>query len=84
MQFYICLGLREAAGCGDFRSGDEFEVDADTVERVAVVEIGYIDWSIQRDGKFENGDWVVRFSQQSGDPIGTEDLFAKWSRARQR
>ena len=48
------------------------------------VELSYIDWVIEEEGKFENGDWEVRVPQHSGDPIGTEDLFAKWDRARKR
>ena len=68
----------------DKATGDETEADADMVERVTGVEIDYIDWVLEQDGKFENGDWEVRVSQHSGDPIGTEDLFAKWNRTRQR
>jgi hypothetical protein len=40
-------------------TGDAIEADADTVERVTSVEISYIDWVLELDGKFENGDWVV-------------------------
>ena len=65
-------------------TGEETEADADMVERVTDVEIGYIDWVLQQDGKFENGNWEVRVSQHSDDPIGTEYLFAKWKRACQR
>lgn len=41
-------------------TGAEIEADADTVERVIGVEIGYIDWVLEQDGKFENGEWMVR------------------------
>ena len=68
----------------DRATGEETDVDADTVERVISVEIGYIDWALKEGEKFENGSWEVRVSQHSGDPIGTEDLFAKWNRTRQR
>ncbi len=68
----------------DKAAGEESEADAGTVERMTGVEISYIDWVLEQDGKFENGDWEVRVSQHSGDPIGTEDLFAKWNRARPR
>ena len=43
----------------DKASGEEFEADGGTVERVAGVEIGYIGCCIEQDGKFENGEWVV-------------------------
>jgi hypothetical protein len=43
----------------DKSSGDVLVVDGDTVERLVGVEIGYIDWAIKCDGKFENGIWVV-------------------------
>ena len=65
-------------------TGEETEADADTVERVTGMEIGYIDWSIQQDGKYENRDWAGLLPQHLSDPIGTEDLFAKWNRARKR
>jgi hypothetical protein len=68
----------------DKANGEEIEAKEGTVERVIGVEISYIDFVLEQDGKFENGDWVVRVPQHSGDPIGTEDLFAKWNRARQR
>ena len=73
----------------DKTTGEETEANADTVERILGVEISYIDWLLEQDGKFENGDWEVRVkmifavsSQRSSDPIGTEDLFAKWNRTR--
>jgi len=37
-------------------AGDEIEADADTVERLTGVELSYIDWVIEEDGKFGNGD----------------------------
>ena len=45
-------------------TGEETEADADMVERVTDVEIGYIDWVLQQDGKFENGNWEVRVSKR--------------------
>ena len=68
----------------DKATGEEIEADAGTVERATGVEISYIDWVLEKDGKFENGNWEVRVSQHSDDPIGTEYLFAKWKRACQR
>ncbi len=44
----------------DRATGEEVEVDATTVERVTGVEITYINWVIEQDGKFENTDWIVR------------------------
>ena len=44
----------------DKATGDEFEAYADTVESITGIEISYIDWVLEQDGKFENGDWVVR------------------------
>ena len=68
----------------DKPTADAIDADAGTVERLTGVEIGYIEWVIEEDGKFENGDWTVYSSQHSGDPSGTEDLFAKWNRACKR
>lgn len=35
-------------------TGDAIEAYA--VERITEVEIGYIDWMLEQDGKFEHGD----------------------------
>jgi hypothetical protein len=43
----------------DKATGEETAADAGTVERVTGVEIGYIEWVLEQDGKFENGEWVV-------------------------
>lgn len=43
----------------DRTSGEATLVDADTVERVLGVELGYLDWCIKVDGVFENGVWRV-------------------------
>ena len=40
-------------------TGEEVKADADTLERVVGVEIGYINWLLEQDGKFENQDWEV-------------------------
>ena len=40
----------------DKATGEEIEANADTVERVVEVEIGYINWLLEQDGKFENQD----------------------------
>lgn len=62
----------------DKAAGEEVEADADMVERVTGVELSHIDWLIEDDEKFENGDWEVCFSPIFGDRIiGTEDLFTK-------
>lgn len=50
----------------DKATGEEIEADADTVERLTGVEIGYIDWCIGQDWKFENADWLVRLPCCSG------------------
>ena len=47
--------------------GEETEADADMVERVTGVEIGYIDWVLKKDGKFKNRDWEVCLA---GDGVG--------------
>ena len=44
----------------DKATGEEAEADADMVELITGVEIGYIDWVLRQDGKFENGNWEVR------------------------
>ncbi len=44
----------------DRTTGEEILVDGDTVARVIRVEISYIDWCIETDGRFENGKWRVR------------------------
>lgn len=44
----------------DRTTGEEIEADAAMVERVTGVDIGYIDWCIRQDGKYENVDWEVR------------------------
>jgi len=44
----------------DRHSGDEYEVDADVLERILGIEASYVDWAIAEDGAFENGGWRVR------------------------
>ena len=34
-------------------------VDAETVERLLGVELGYVEWCVKVDGVFENGEWRV-------------------------
>ena len=46
----------------DRATGEKIEVDVATVERKTEVEIAYVDWSIEQDGKFENGDWIITCS----------------------
>jgi hypothetical protein len=46
----------------DKATGEEIEADADTVEAVTGIEVGYIDWVLEQDAKFENGEWVVRLT----------------------
>ncbi len=43
----------------DRAAGEEVEADKATVERLTGVEIAYINWAIEQDGKFENGKWIV-------------------------
>ena len=40
-------------------TGEEFNMDAVSVQRIIGVEIEYIKWSIGQDGKFENRLWRV-------------------------
>lgn len=40
--------------------GEATLVDADTVERLLGVELGYVEWCIEIDGVFENWKWRVR------------------------
>lgn len=54
----------------DEATGDAIEAYADAVERITEVEIGYIDWMIEQDGKFENGDWELRVSRCCWSPVG--------------
>jgi hypothetical protein len=44
----------------DRATGDVIEFDGCTIERLNGVEITYIEWVIEMDGKFENGDWIIR------------------------
>lgn len=43
----------------DRQSGEATLVDADTVERLLGVELGYVKWCILECGVFENGEWRV-------------------------
>lgn len=40
-------------------TGNTLEINSDEVERLVGVEISYIEWTIQQDGRFENGRWRV-------------------------
>lgn len=44
----------------DRATGEEYEVDSATLERILGIEAGYVDWAIAEDGRFENGRWRVR------------------------
>ena len=44
-------------------TGEEIEADKTTVERLTGVEITYINWAIEQDGRFENGDWIGMISR---------------------
>lgn len=44
----------------DRTNGEVILVDADTVERLLGIELGYVEWCIRVDGVFENGWWQVR------------------------
>jgi len=43
----------------DRQSGEVTLVDAETVERLLGVELGYVEWCVEVDGIFENGWWRV-------------------------
>ena len=43
----------------DRYTGDTVHVDADEVVRIVGVEIEYVYWVIEADGKFENEGWEV-------------------------
>jgi len=43
----------------DRATGEEIEVDTTTLERLTGVEVTYINWAIEMDGKFENGNWAI-------------------------
>lgn len=43
----------------DRTTGETTLVDADTVERLLGVELGYVEWCIKVGGLFENGKWRV-------------------------
>ncbi len=45
----------------DRATGEEIEADKKTVERLIGVEIAYINWAIEQDGKFENGKWAITY-----------------------
>ena len=40
-------------------NGEDIEVNADALESITFVEIGYVDWAIELDGYFENDHWVI-------------------------
>ena len=46
----------------DRATGDVIEIDGCTVERVIDIEIAYINWAIEMDGKFENGYLIITCS----------------------
>ena len=41
----------------DRATGDATLVDADILERLLGVELGYVEWCIKINGVFENGKW---------------------------
>ena len=43
----------------DRQTGEATLVDADNVERLLGVEVGYVEWCVLVDGVFENGKWRV-------------------------
>jgi hypothetical protein len=40
-------------------TGEKVKVDSSTMERITGIEIVYIEWAIEQDGRFENGGWLV-------------------------
>jgi len=40
-------------------TSDVIEIDGCTIERLTGVEVTYINWAIEMDGKFENGNWAI-------------------------
>lgn len=44
----------------DRLTGEDYAVNAPTIERLTGIEIAWIDWAIAEDGLFENGKWRVR------------------------
>jgi len=43
----------------DRTNGEATLADADTIERLLGVELGYVEWCIGIDRMFENGGWRV-------------------------
>ncbi len=43
----------------DRATGEEVEADKTKVERLTGIEITYINWSIEQDGKYEYGNWII-------------------------
>jgi len=43
----------------DRATGEEVEADGCIVEWLTGIEIAYINWIIEMDGKFYNGDWLI-------------------------
>jgi len=41
----------------DLDTGDPLVLEAEAVERLLGIELGYLDWTIEQDGLFENGKW---------------------------
>lgn len=60
----------------DKATSEEIEAEADMVERLTG------GWS--RTGNLKTRTGKYGYRRAIGDPIGTEDLFARWSRTRQR
>ena len=40
-------------------TSDVIEIDGCTIERLTDIEVTYINWAIEMDGKFENGNWAI-------------------------
>lgn len=45
----------------DRTTGEATLVDGDTVERLLVIEFGYVHWCTWIDAVFENGKWGILF-----------------------
>ena len=43
----------------DRATGEAIESDGCTVERLTGIEIAYINWVIEKNGKFENANWLI-------------------------
>lgn len=66
----------------DQTNGEATLVDADTVERLLGIELGYVEWCIEMDRMFENGKWRVLSGKAHSGQRGNLTSTVKMSKPR--